>query len=87
MGFGLFKAAHYKGIGRRNLGKYSCICIFSNHNYSVAIHTYQVVGAEFELYNKYEICQLVYFLRYSLGEIEAYLRKTREKCPGEEKPR
>lgn len=29
----------------------------------------------------------VYFLRYSLGETEAYFRKTREKCPGEEKPR
>lgn len=27
------------------------------------------------------------FLRYSLGEMAAYLRKTREKCPGEENPR
>ena len=31
--------------------------------------------------------QFIYFLRYSLGVIETYFRKTREKCPGEENPR
>lgn len=64
----------------RNLNDSKDLCLYVDHCNGAAVIVLKHALSQ-------GLFQFIYFLRYSLGVIETYFRKTREKCPGEEKPR